>query len=392
MAKIPASISTNPMYRYLLLLVIVANAGHQAWRTLLNNFAVEYIGVSGFQMGIVQSLREFPGFLTFLVVYVLLLFREHRLSAFSIILFGAGIVMTGIFTSFNGLLITTFIMSLGFHYFETTRQSLVLQYFNREQSPLVLAQWRSLTAAANIFVGVAIWLIFRFTNILMTHTYQVMGTLIIAVGIYSLLKDPEDRELPVQHKKVIIRKRYWLFYTLNFLSGARRQIFVVFAVFMLVQKYQFTVWQISALFVINNIITWIVSPYIGRAINRFGERTMLTIEYVSLILIFIGYAVFEIKAIATLLYIVDHFFFNFTIGIQTYFHKTADPRDIAPSMAVSFSINHIAAIVIPAIGGALWMLHWQIPFFAGAGLALFSLLFVQLIPGKKAGLVQEVKK
>lgn len=379
MSKFPKNIKSNPMYGYLTLLVVIASVGHQAWRTLLNNFAVDQIGLSGLQIGLVQSLRELPGFLTFLVVYVLLIFREHRLSTYSVILFGAGIIMTGLFPSFQGLLFTTFLMSLGFHYFETTRQSLILQYFNKQHSPLVLARWRSLTAVGNIGIGALIWIIFRFTDLPMKMAYAILGIVIIAVGIYSIFKDPADKDLPIQHKKIIIRKKYWLFYSLNFLSGARRQIFVVFAVFMLVQKYGFTVWAISALFVLNNLITWIVSPYIGKAINRFGEKKMLSLEYLSLIIIFLGYALFESKAIAAGLYVVDHIFFNFSIGIHTFFQKTADPKDIAPSMAVSFSINHISAVIIPALGGVLWMLNWKIPFVSGAVLAVLSLILVQYI-------------
>jgi hypothetical protein len=379
MEKLSKNIRQNPMYGYLTLLVVVATVGHQAWRTLLNNFAVDQIGISGLQMGLVQSLREVPGFLTFLVVYVLLIVKEHRLSAYSVILFGIGIIMTGLFPSFQGLLFTTFLMSLGFHYFETTRQSLILQYFNKRQAPVVLAKWRSLSAIANIGIGVTLWLVFRLTDLPMSLVYTVLGSLIIIIGFYSTFKDPADKDLPIQHKKIVIRKKYWLFYALNFLSGARRQIFVVFAVFMLVQKYNFTVWEISALFVINNLITWIVSPYIGKAINRFGEKKMLSVEYIFLILVFLGYAVFEFKYVAASLYVIDHIFFNFSIGIHTFFQKTADPKDIAPSMAVSFSINHISAVVIPAIGGMLWMLNWQIPFIAGAGLAILSLVLVQKI-------------
>jgi MFS family permease len=226
----------------------------------------------------------------------------------------------------------------------------------------------------------------------MSVVYTVLGVVIIGFGIYSTTKDPADKELPIQHKKIIIRKKYWLFYALNFLSGARRQIFVVFAVFMLVQKYGFTVWEISALFVLNNLITWLVSPFIGKAINKFGERKMLTIEYAFLIVIFLGYALFEFKWFAAGLYVVDHIFFNFSIGIHTFFQKTADPKDIAPSIAVSFSINHISAVIIPAIGGMLWMLNWQIPFIFGSALAVVSLILVQLIRVPIGDSMQEVKK
>jgi MFS family permease len=185
--------------------------------------------------------------------------------------------------------------------------------------------------------------------------------------------------LPPQQKKLILKKKYWLFYTLNFLSGARRQIFVVFAVFILVEKYHFPVGHITALFVINNIITYFLSPYVGKAINRFGERTMLSIEYTSLIIIFLGYALIENKNFATGLYLVDNLFFSFSIAINSFFRKNAEPQDIAPSMAVGFTINHISAIILPVIGGLLWTIDWRIPFVAGAFIAISSLVFTQFI-------------
>ena len=80
-----------------------------------------------------------------------------------------------------------------------------------------------------------------------------------------------------------------------------------------------------------------------------------------------------------LLYILDHIFFSFAMATKTYFQKVADPRDIAPSMAVGFTINHIAAVVLPALGGFLWMLDYRIPFIAGACMSAVSLAAVQLI-------------
>jgi hypothetical protein len=84
------------------------------------------------------------------------------------------------------------------------------------------------------------------------------------------------------------------------------------------------------------------------------------------------------------LFILDHIFFNFSIAIRTYFQKVGDPRDIAPSMAVGFTINHIAAVFLPALGGLLWVLDYRIPFFGGAVMAAISLMAVQKIrvPGR----------
>ncbi|HHE40036.1 MAG TPA: MFS transporter, partial [Candidatus Cloacimonetes bacterium] len=175
------------------------------------------------------------------------------------------------------------------------------------------------------------------------------------------------------------RSRYWLYYFLTFMAGARRQIFVAFAVFLLVKKFEFSVQEITILFIVNNMINYFLSPLIGKAIVRFGERKVLSVEYFSLIFVFLAYAVVESRLLVAVLYIIDHILFNFAMAIRTFFQKIGDPRDIAPSMAVGFTINHIGAVVFPVMGGLLWMIDYRIPFVAGAILSLVSLLATQLI-------------
>jgi hypothetical protein len=367
----------KPMYRYLMVLTISSTVGLQAWRTLFNNFAVEVAGLEGSHIGMIQSVRELPGFLALLAVFVMIFIKEYRLSAWSIFILGLGVAATGFFPSYIGLLLTTLVMSFGFHYYETTNQSLTLQYFDENTSPWVLGKLRSYAAASNIAVGISIYILAAFLNY--TQMYLIIGGFIIAASIWGLNQDPVDRDIIPQRKKMVFRKKYWLFYFLTFMGGARRQIFVAFAVFLLVKKFQFTIQQITILFVINNIINYFLSPIIGKSIIRFGERKVLSLEYFSLIFIFLAYATVQSKAVLALLYILDHIFFNFAIAIRTYFQKVADPRDIAPSMAMGFTINHIAAVVLPAVGGLLWMVDYRIPFGAGAAFSLVSLIAVQQI-------------
>jgi hypothetical protein len=371
----------QPMYRFLMVLTISSTVGLQVWRTLFNNFAVEVAVLDGGHIGVIQSVREVPGLLTLLVVFVLMIIKEHRLSALSILILGFGVAVTGLFPSFPGLLVTTLIMSIGFHYYETTNQSLTLQYFDIHMSPWVLGKLRSYSAASNIAVGILIYVL---TSLLSyTQMYLVLGSLICVAGVWGFRWDPVDRDVPVQHKKMIFRRKYWLFYFLTFMGGARRQIFVAFAVFLLVKEFQFTIQEVTALFVINNAINYFLSPLIGKSIIRFGERKVLSLEYSSLIFIFLAYAVVQSKVVLALLYILDHVFFNFAIAIRTYFQKVGDPQDIAPSMAMGFTINHVAAVFLPAVGGFLWMVDYRIPFVAGAAMSMISLAAVQMITVKK---------
>jgi len=366
-----------PMYRYLMVLTISSTVGLQTWRTLFNNFAVEVVGLEGNHVGMIQSVREVPGFLALLAVFVMMLVKEHRLSAFSIFCLGVGVSATGLLPSYSGLLLTTLIMSFGFHFYETTNQSLTLQYFDENTSPWVFGKLRSLASASNIGVGICIYCLAAFLNY--THIYLLIGGLIIVTSVWGLRQEPTDPDIVPQHKKMIFRKKYWLFYFLTFMGGARRQIFMAFAVFLLVQKFHFTVQEVTILFVLNNVINYFLSPAVGKGIIRFGERKVLSLEYFSLIFIFLSYAMVQSKAFLAVLYILDHIFFNFAIAIRTYFQKVADPRDIAPSMAVGFTINHIAAVVLPVVGGILWMVDYRIPFVVGAAFSMVSLIAVQQI-------------
>lgn len=367
----------RPMFRFLAVHTIASAVGLQAWMILFNNFAVEVAHQNGQHVGIIQSVREIPGFLALLAVFVMLLIKEHRLSSISIILLGLGTSLTGFFPSFTGLLLTTLVMSFGFHYYETTNQSLTLQYFEATTSPLIFGRLRSLTAAASIIVALFVLFLDRLLDY--RGIFLVIGGLVIAAGCWGLLQEPTRQDLVPQHRKMIFRRKYLLYYFLTFMAGARRQIFVAFSVFLLVKIFNFSVMEVTILFVLNNTINYFLSPLIGKAIVHLGERRILSVEYFGLIFIFLAYAYTDSKITVTFMYICDQILFNCAIAIRTYFQKVGDPKDIAPSMAVGFTINHIAAVIMPAVGGALWMLDYRIPFIAGAVLSMVSLVAVQKI-------------
>lgn len=369
------------MYRYLILLTASSMLGLQAWQTMFNNFAVDVASLDGNHVGMIQTVREIPGLLALLAIFVMRVMHEHSLAAFSIIILGAGMAITGLFPSYPGLLATTLFMSFGFHYYETANQSLTLQYFDSRSSPKVLGKQRSLGALSNIFASAIIFFIAGVIDY--SHMYIFFGLIIIAAGVWALSQNPSDSKKAKQHKKFIMKRKYTLFYILTFLAGARRQIFIAFAGFLLVKNFHYSIKEIAALFVINNVINYFLSPVIGRAIVRFGERRIMTLEYLSLILIFLSYAYTDSRVTAGALYILDNIFLNFNITVNTYFQKIGAREDIAPSMAIGFTINHIAAVIIPVTGGILWLMNYRIPFITGACLCAVSLFAAQFIKTKE---------
>lgn len=371
------SIKRNPMFVYLVVLTISSTVGLQTWTTLFNNFAVDVANLGGNHVGMIQSIREIPGFLALLAVFVIRFIREHRLSAVSILVLGVGLATTGFFPSYAGIAITTLVSSFGFHYYETTNMSLTLQYFKKHESPWVFGKLTSLAAATSIAIGLLIYLMMSFLSF--SQVYLVVGGMIALAGLWALRRDPSDPQALPQRKQMVLRKRYWLFYFLTFMAGARRQIFIAFSVLLLVQKFNYSVQEVTILFVINNSINYFLSPIVGRSIIRFGERKVLSLEYLSVIFLFSAYALTDSKLMVAFIYILDQVFFTFAIAIRTYFQKVGDPQDIAPSMAVGFTINHLAAVFLPALGGMLWVIDHRIPFFAGAAMGVVSLLAVQKI-------------
>jgi predicted MFS family arabinose efflux permease len=365
------------MLHFLLILTVASTVGLQGWSILFNNFAVEVVGLNGGEVGLIQSIREIPGFLALLVVFVLLLLSEHRLAAFSILCLGLGVALAGFFPTLGGLVVTTLVMSFGFHYFETTNHSLTLQYFTTATAPLVYGRLRSLAALASIGTAALIWFLGGVLDF--KGMYLVVGGLVVLFGLWSLCQKPNSANIPIQRQRMVLRRRYLLYYFLTFMSGARRQIFIAFSLFLLVKVFDFTVREMTVLFIVNNAINFFLNPLIGRAILHFGERRILSVEYAGIICVFLTYAFTSSRYVAAAMYILDFILFNFAVAVNTYFQKVADPRDIAPSMAVGFTINHIAAVVLPVIGGALWLLDYRIPFVFGALLAAVNLVAVQRI-------------
>lgn len=364
---------------FLAVATVIMSITFSAWMAMLNNFVIEEAAFTGAEIGMLQSLREIPGFLAFTAVFVLLVFTEQTFALISLCLLSIGVAITGFFPSVYGLYATTVLMSIGFHYYETINTSLSLQWFKKGEAAESLGKIMSIKSAASLTCYGLIWLGFGIFSASYQQMYLFFGLTGLLLTVWLALAMPKFPMEHVQHKKLILRKRYSLYYFLTFLSGARRQIFVVFAGFLMVEKFGYSVQQITVLYMINHIINFFLAPRIGKWIAKVGERRALTFEYIGLITVFVGYAVVDSANVAAALYIVDHLFFAMAIALKTYFQKIADPQDIASTAGVSFSINHIAAVVIPAIFGLIWLHDSSLVFYAGACFAAISLFASQFV-------------
>lgn len=367
----------------LVMLMIMAAAmqlSFAAWWNLMNNFAVHELDFTGREIGIQQSIREIPGFLSFLVVYFLLVMREQTLAYLSLLLLGIGVAATGYFPSLWGFYLTTFVMSVGFHYYETVAQSLSLQWLPKATAAAGLGKIIAVGAFAQLVAYGLILVGWKTFDLSFTTVFLIAGLLTVVVLVFLFAAYPAFRQGVPQHRKLILRKRYWLYYALTFMDGGRRQIFTVFAGFLMVERFGYDVHEVAALFFLNGGVSMLLAPKIGRLVGRFGDRTALTVEYAGLIAVFTAYAFVTNAYLAGALYVVDHAFFAIAIAMRTYFQKIADPADIAPTAGVAFTINHIAAVGIPVAFGLLWLVSPAAVFLAGAAMAGVSLFLARLVP------------
>jgi predicted MFS family arabinose efflux permease len=354
--------------------------GFASWQALFNNYARDAVSFTGWEVGVLQSVREIPGFLAFTAAFWFMVMREQTLAYVSVVILAVGIAATGFLPSYQGLLFTTFVMSVGFHYFETAQQALSLQLLPKSEAPKVLGRVASAMAGAQLVAYSLIALV----SWGLKPSYQTLylafgaGTLVL-IGLAAGLFRRFQGDVP-QRKGIVLRRRYWLYYALTFLSGARRQLFMAFGGWLLVERFGYDLSSFSALLFIYCAINLLAGPLFGRMIGRIGERNTIILENLSLIVIFTGYATTTSGLVAGALFVADGVFALLMIAQRTYFQKISDPADIAPTASVAFTINHIAAVAIPVAFGRIWIENPSIVFGIGALIATASLSLAFLVP------------
>lgn len=368
----------------LLLMACAMPIAFATWSALLNNFVIEVAGFDGSDIGWLHTVREIPGFLAIGVIALIMFIREQVLGLVALTMLGAATAVTSWFPSMGGILSITLLSSIGFHYYETVNQSLQLQWIDKARAPQVLGWLMAAGSGATLVSYGLIVLLWDRLGLTYEIVYLVSGGMTAVLALLAMLLYPQFEAPNPQLKRFVLRRKYWLYYLLQFASGARRQIFVVFAGFMMVEKFGFDVHEVTSLFLITLVTNIVSAPIVGRMVQRFGERRALMFEYAGLVMVFLAYGGLYWFGwgvmVAAGLYIVDHVFFALALALKTYFQKIAEPGDIAPTAAVAFTINHISAVVLPAVLGYLWLVSPSSVFLLAAGIACVSFCLALLIP------------
>jgi predicted MFS family arabinose efflux permease len=350
-------------------------AGMSAYSAIFNNFIVNDLHINAQQLGAIESFREIPGFLTVVLAAVTVRFRVSRLAAAALTVMGIGMASIAGAHSFWYLVFSGMVWSIGFHMYNPRNNGLVLAAAAPSRQGRALG-WIGSIGSIGALVGMG--LVFLMVLPLgLRYSFVPAGVMVLAGG--GALLFLRDREAE-QRVRLVFRRRYWIYYALTLLDGSRRQIFSTFAVFLLIKVYGLGVYPITALLVLNSIVSSIVTPYVGRLIDRHGERPMLVLNYACLSVLFAGYALVHNLPVLGVLYCVDNALFAFGLGISSYLGRIAPRQDVTPTLAMGSTFNHIAAVGVPLVGGLLWnTAGYEVTFLAGAATCLLSVLVAMAI-------------
>ena len=376
------------LFRVLVVSNFLLFLGFNVWRAIFNNFAVEELGITASQMGVIQALREVPGLLGFVLGFLAIVLSEMRVLGLSVLLLGVGLVITGGSDALSTFMLGTMLMSIGFHFFYPSNSSIVLMSVGKEETPKVLGLLRGVASFAAVIGTFVVWVFVEGVNLgpvnipaygYRTILFAIGG--IIIVGSLFTLRPGQHHSSQRTERKVIFRRDYWLYYLLTFMMGSRRHIFTTFAIFMLVEVYGINVRQTAALFLVNSLVSTYAAPQLGKLVARFGERTVLTANFVGLVGVFLGYAFVPYLPILYALFVLDNIFFTFNLALESYFQKIAhSPQEITSNVSMAQTINHISALIVPVLGGILWVqISPSATFLAGVAIAAVSLVLVQFM-------------
>ncbi len=405
--------------RAAVIVILVNNAlmtlGFGLWQAIFNNFAVEELGVRADQIGLIQSIREMPGLVGFVVGLLALFLVEIRIAGIAAMLMGLGIYLTAYTHDVFWLVAATLLMSIGFHFFYSSNSAALLLTVGREDGPQALGQLNSVGALATVASTLLIFATLGAWGY--RALFRVAGLIVIVGNVILWPFARQSRHMQCRRERTPIRRAYWLYYVLQFLNGSRRHIVTTFAIFLLVREYNVSAQIVTLLFLVNSLIGTYLHQAFGRIVTRFGERRVLLANYAILSFIFVAYAVvpligalnarsFLVPAlnvgqwtifpafsatvgliVLLVMFVIDRTLMGFSIAVESYMQKIAlSPGEITGNMALGQTVNHIAAVIVPVAGGMVWeTVGSRYTFLAGMVIVLAALLLTtRMQPGGQA--------
>jgi predicted MFS family arabinose efflux permease len=371
-------------FRRVLLATLFFGATSGIFLSTLNNYLNDVHRFGAGERGWLELPREAPGFfIIFVVGFLLTYMRESRMAVTAMIFTAAGAIGLGFLAPGYLLLVTWIVIwSLGDHIIFAVEGPLGLKLAKRGGEGRRLGQ---LGGARNlgVIVGVGgVWLLARFLGDRYDLFYLLAGTCAALAGFFYYRLQLGKQDPP--SRRLVYRREYHIFYAISALFGIRKQIFLVFGSWVLVDLHEVPVATIALLYFIASCLGVVLRPLLGDVIDWLGERTVLAVDEIMLLAVCLVYAFVGNVYVLMGAYILDHILFALRVARTTYLKKIAvDPADITPTISLGITIDHVVAMSLPILSGWLWVNHghhWVFILAGAIALAGFVLCLQIRVP------------
>lgn len=377
----------NPQLKLLLLGMLGLGIAGGIFETTFNNFLKDVFDLSAQDRGFLEFPRELPGFLTALFIGALFFLPETvvaGLAATGIALGMFGLAIWG--TNWTLMLCCMILWSTGTHLMMPVQASIGMDLAHKARRAQRLGEIGAVRTAATMIGCLLVLALLEYLSFDYTATFLVGGMAALGAATVLFLM-----RLPGAHLKrprFVWHNKYWLFYVLCFLFGARKQLFITFGPWVLIKVFDQPASTIAKLWIAAAILGIYLHPRIGRLIDRFGERKLLVIDSLLVVSVCAGYGcshlIGEPRIALWLLYVCyigDHLLFGIGTARSTYLSKIAErPEHVSPTLSLGITINHAVSMCVPLLGGLIWDAYGHsYVFLFATGIAVFMCVFSAMI-------------
>jgi len=357
-----------------------------------NNYLAQTHNISPLARGALEFPRELPGFLVVFIFAGLVFLADTRIAALAALFIGIALWGQGFLApDLTWIVFWMVLWSSGAHLYMAITHPIGLRLAEAGQEGKMLGQLGFLESLGTLGGMLFIYWGASLLHLSFAVIFGIAGLFAIFSAACLYFIRPEKLARPP--RSLIFKQRYWLFYALNVVFGARKQIFLTFAPWVLIRVFGCGIQTFALLGFIGTILSLLFRPWLGRAIDACGEKSIIAGESVLLVIMSILYGFspgwFSTQTafvIVAACFVCDQLLFAVRMARTTFLYRMVDsPEDLSPTISMGLTLDHAVAMLIPMGGGLLWTRFGFTPVFIVAGLfALVNLGLALLIPDRSS--------
>lgn len=381
-------------YFFFLLSTAFIGIGQSVDGSILTNYLKEGLGMMILQRSALEFPRELPGLLMVVIIGSLAFLGDIKTMLVGNIIAAVGMLSLGLIPpAYSWLVVAIFVYNMGTHIYMPLSNSIGMSFATAGELGKKLGQMNAINTFTLAVSSAILWLLFKFLHISYLTAFAIGAMAFLFAALALIFVKPVTAVK--KSSGFVYRKEYGLYYWLSILYGARKQIFITFGPWVLVDVFHQQVTTMIMLFFIVSIAGIFVKPWIGHLIDHWGEKFVLTSESIGCFLICLGYAFSDnlfgpdlALIIICTCYVLDQTMSSVSMARATYMKKIAlVPEDISPSLSLGTSIDHVVTMFLPILGGIVWYNGgpngYKYVFMGGAVIALLNFISARFIQIEK---------